>query len=333
MTSRFLDRAKRASSVLTLVVAVALTFALAFALRALFDYRLHGLLWIAVYLVIFSAILAVRHQRAVKSAIRTANVTPWPISGPIGHLGAGFLVGVFTLSSLFAIFNPLQLVQAIRQTVGNSRAKARTVDTPTTSAEQATGTRYRLPFDGEWCPLRGGVTRETSHSWDVVAQRYAYDFVVLDADRRRHRGAGTKVTDYLCYDRPILAAADGVVVTIESRIGQAPFVGFGIADVLARNFAGNHVIIRHADNEYGFYAHLVRGSVLVTVGQRVARGQPIGRCGHSGMSTEPHLHFHVQDREDFYSSAGVPIVFADLVVDGAPTTTAYIRSGQRVAAA
>jgi hypothetical protein len=50
------------------------------------------------------------------------------------------------------------------------------------------------------------------------------------------------------------------------------------------------------------------------------------------MSTEPHLHFHVQDREDFYSSAGVPIVFADLVVDGAPTVAAYIRGGQRVSA-
>jgi len=332
MTRRWLDRAKRARSVLILVIAIALTAAVDFASRALFDYRLVGLPWIAVYLVIFSAILAVRHQRAVKTAVRTANVTPWPVSGPIRRLGASFLVGVFTLSSILAIFNPWQLVQGIRQAIGNSRAKTRVPGTPTTPAEQTDGTRYRLPFDGEWCPLGGGITPETSHSWDVVAQRYAYDFVILDEHRKRHRGAGTSLTDYFCYDRPILAAADGVVVSVESRIRHAPFVGFGIADVFARHFAGNHVIIRHAENEYGFYAHLVRSSVLVEVGQHVTRGQPIGRCGHTGMSTEPHLHFHVQDRKDFFSSAGVPIVFADLVVDGAPMAAAYIRGGQRVRA-
>jgi murein DD-endopeptidase MepM/ murein hydrolase activator NlpD len=67
----------------------------------------------------------------------------------------------------------------------------------------------------------------------------------------------------------------------------------------------------------------VRGSVLVTIGPHVTRGQQIGRCGHSGFSTEPHLHFHAQDREDFYSSAGVPVVFADLVVDSAAALVEY----------
>lgn len=283
-----------------------------------------------MYLAIFAAILAVEQQLAAKRALASQNAEPWPASGPIGRLGAGALVAVFSLTSMFAICNPLQLVQAIRQTLGNLRAKRRALDAPAAPAEDTTSIRYRLPFDGEWCVIGGGITPQTSHSWNVVAQRYAYDFVVVDAERKRHRGAGTRVTDYFCYDRPILAAADGVVVAIESRVGNAPLVGFGVADVFARHFAGNHLIVRHGEGEYGFYAHLVRDSVLVAVGDTVSRGQQLGRCGHTGMSTEPHLHFHVQDRPSFFDSAGVPIVFADLLVDGTQTTAAYIRGGQRV---
>jgi murein DD-endopeptidase MepM/ murein hydrolase activator NlpD len=78
------------------------------------------------------------------------------------------------------------------------------------------------------------------------------------------------------------------------------------------------------------YAHLAPHSVRVNVGDRVERGQPIGRCGHTGHSSEPHLHFHLQDREDFFTAAGLPIRFKNLVVEGQPVVDAYIRTGQRV---
>jgi murein DD-endopeptidase MepM/ murein hydrolase activator NlpD len=42
------------------------------------------------------------------------------------------------------------------------------------------------------------------------------------------------------------------------------------------------------------YAHLETGGVLVRIGQRVRRGQTIGRSGNTGHSTAPHLHFVVQ---------------------------------------
>ena len=40
------------------------------------------------------------------------------------------------------------------------------------------------------------------------------------------------------------------------------------------------------------YAHM--GSLLVSTGQRVGRGQPVGRVGSEGNSTGPHLHFEVR---------------------------------------
>lgn len=41
---------------------------------------------------------------------------------------------------------------------------------------------YSLPFEGKWVVVNGGISKRTSHSWDIPTQRYAYDFVILDAE-------------------------------------------------------------------------------------------------------------------------------------------------------
>ena len=53
---------------------------------------------------------------------------------------------------------------------------------------------YALPFEGAWTVVNGGVVKETSHSWDVWTQRYAYDFLVLDeaGSSRRPRAQATR---------------------------------------------------------------------------------------------------------------------------------------------
>jgi murein DD-endopeptidase MepM/ murein hydrolase activator NlpD len=42
---------------------------------------------------------------------------------------------------------------------------------------------------------------------------------------------------------------------------------------------------------FGVFAHLAPGTVSVTTGQEVRAGEVIGRVGHTGNSTAPHLHF------------------------------------------
>ena len=37
---------------------------------------------------------------------------------------------------------------------------------------------YALPFDGEWYTGNGGITKNTSHSWEILPQRFAYDFFI-----------------------------------------------------------------------------------------------------------------------------------------------------------
>ncbi|MBD3222320.1 peptidoglycan DD-metalloendopeptidase family protein [bacterium] len=189
---------------------------------------------------------------------------------------------------------------------------------------------YSLPFRGEWLVYNGGRTPRSSHSWDVLGQRFALDLVVADADLRRHAGRGTRPEQYFCHGRDILAAADGEVIAVEDRVRTAPLLGWGFCDITARSFVGNHVVIRHADEEFALYAHLIRGSLTVRPGDRVARGEIIGRCGHTGHSSEPHLHFHVQDTADLFEGMGRPVRFSALEVDGAPVDEAYLVAGNRV---
>ena len=231
-------------------------------------------------------------------------------------------------SALTMLFVPAMRRQASRQISGNGRACARAVVNPAAYRQKA---RYSLPFRGEWYVHNGGPDEATSHSWNVVAQRYAYDFVMVDASLRRWVRRGDRPEDYRCYGAPILAPADGLVVEVRDGVRDAPGVGTGWVDPFAPDFRGNFVTIRHAEGEYGFLAHLIPGSVRVAVGERVSEGQEIGRCGNSGHSTEPHLHFHLQDRADFFEAAGLPVAFDGVSVDGeAPVRRLHPRRGERV---
>jgi len=226
------------------------------------------------------------------------------------------------------LFVPTMWLQIGRQIVGQNSAQSRAVESATAYRQTA---RYRLPFADEWYIVGGGITPQTSHSWDVVAQRYAYDFVIADAQLRRWRTDGRAAEDYLCYGIPVLAPADGVVVAVRDGVRDAPGAGTGWLDVLTPYFPGNTVVIQHAEAEYSFLAHLIPGSLTVAMGDRVTAGQPIGRCGNSGHSTEPHLHFHIQDRADFWTAAGLPVAFDGVSVDGQPAADGvYLVRGTRV---
>lgn len=190
-----------------------------------------------------------------------------------------------------------------RHASGSSRALQRAVESPDEYRQKA---RYSLPFTGEWYVFNGGVNKSDSHSWEVVGQRYAYDFVVADDALRRWPGGkrGAHLEDYFCYGQPILAPAPGVVVEVRDSVPDAPGPGTGGVDPFTRDFRGNFVTIEHAEDEYSFLAHLVPESICAKRGDRVERGQKIGRCGNSGHSTEPHLHFHVQIVQIFLKPQG-----------------------------
>jgi hypothetical protein len=223
----------------------------------------------------------------------------------------------FILSMLALQVNPWVQLQSIRQLVGHGVIYLRyRFDLPDPeSFEQAT--TYRLPVEGEWTVVNGGHEKESSHSWGILTQRYAYDFVKTDDEGRTHAGDGSDRSDYYCWEEPVLAPADGVVIAANDGHRDAPRTG-GWLDLTQRDIRGNYVVLKHIDGEYSVLAHLREGSIVVEEGGRVAAGQQIGQCGHSGNSTEPHLHFHVQDTASFYYGMGLPVTFSDLVVSSGP---------------
>jgi len=59
----------------------------------------------------------------------------------------------------------------------------------------------------------------------------------------------------------------------------------------SRTGYGNEIVIDHAFGFGSRYAHL--DQILVSEGQKVRRGQMIGKVGRSGRATGPHLHYEV----------------------------------------
>jgi murein DD-endopeptidase MepM/ murein hydrolase activator NlpD len=76
---------------------------------------------------------------------------------------------------------------------------------------------------------------------------------------------------------------------------------------------GNHVILRCGDVHAAF-AHFATGSVVVEDGQHVEAGDVLGRVGHTGNSTAPHLHFQLMDGPDPLVARGVPCAFREYEV-------------------
>jgi len=85
------------------------------------------------------------------------------------------------------------------------------------------------------------------------------------------------------YGNPIVAAADGVVIKVETPVEGQNKGG--------SNY-GNYVVIDHGGGVSTLYAHCKY--VDVSVGDSVVAGQKIARCGSTGTSTGPHVHFEVR---------------------------------------
>ena len=88
--------------------------------------------------------------------------------------------------------------------------------------------------------------------------------------KKFHNGLDIRVS----IGTPVGAAADGIVIAAGWAGGY-----------------GKMIKIKHYNGYTTLYGHLSR--IYVRVGQRVRRGQIIGRSGNTGRTTGPHLHFTV----------------------------------------
>ena len=100
------------------------------------------------------------------------------------------------------------------------------------------------------------------------------------------------------------------VVSVEGGLPDMP-----IGQTGRKRLVGNHIVIEADPERYVLLAHLKQGSVRVSEGETVRRGQPIAACGNSGNTSEPHLHLQVQNHADFHAPdlRTFPILFRNVV--------------------
>jgi murein DD-endopeptidase MepM/ murein hydrolase activator NlpD len=187
-----------------------------------------------------------------------------------------------------------------------------------------TRTTLRLPFRGEWYVFWGGRTLKQNYHAFTRDQRFAMDIVIMK-DGRTHGGDGKSCADYYCYGQPVLAPAAGTVVWARDSL---PDNTPGQMD--PAHATGNSLVLDHGNGEYSLIAHLQPGSQRFKVGDRVPADAEIGRCGNSGNTSEPHVHYHLQNGPAPFDADGLPAQFVDLRVDGKPVDRGEIVQGQKV---
>ena len=183
---------------------------------------------------------------------------------------------------------------------------------PDSTAGAATGstavrrsrTPMQLPFRGEWFVFWGGDNEERQlprlYGWPAPRRR-SPDQRCRRPLSQRHRPPQRRL---LCLRQGNPGRGPGTVV---SAIDGVPDNEPGSMNPLLA--VGNCLIIDHGSHEFAVYAHLKPDSLRVHRGDKVRGGQVLALCGNSGNSSEPHLHFHLQDKPTLQDGAGITPYF------------------------
>lgn len=213
-----------------------------------------------------------------------------------------------------------------------------------------------FPLRGNgWVAVQSPADRIPSHGTDKLGQRYAFDFIRVDDRPGLHYHAagwlrilllGVPTRECYAWGATVHAPFDGEVVVAVDGVAERERVHPLREALLALKNAltftparlpallGNHVIARGGD-VFAVFAHLAPGSVAVRAGERLRVGDAIGRVGHTGNSTSPHLHFQLMDALDPLTARGVHCAFAAYEVlregawqpveEGIPSRSEWIR--------
>ncbi|MBX3126322.1 MAG: peptidoglycan DD-metalloendopeptidase family protein [Polyangiaceae bacterium] len=176
-------------------------------------------------------------------------------------------------------------------------------------AAPASAQQYRFPIE---LPSSGTQPYITAYR-DLDGSTALKDWNCGTHTYNGHKGTDIGIGSFPVMDagsRWIVAAAPGKVVVVNDGCADRCTTG----DCGCGSGFGNYVKVEHADGKSTYYAHMMKGSLQVAVGNDVSCGQHLGKVGSSGNSTGPHLHFEVRyatnTSDDPYSgSCGGPASF------------------------
>ena len=108
----------------------------------------------------------------------------------------------------------------------------------------------KLPFNGEWDVVWGGDTKELNYHVESIAQKNAFDLVILGENGLSFKTDGRTNEDYYVFGKEILAPCEGEVILVVDGIKD------NIPPKMNKMFIpGNNVIIKTDNDEYLFFAH------------------------------------------------------------------------------
>ena len=184
--------------------------------------------------------------------------------------------------------------------------------TPDIPVPEKHKSKLSLPFKGKWLVFWGGDTEELNQHHGVPNQNFAFDLLGVDENGQTHKGDGKTNEDYFAFGREVVAPADGVVTDVINGVRDNKPGSMNPYSAL-----GNAVFIQHRENEVSVLAHFKLDSIKVKVGDSVKKGQVIGLCGNSGNSSEPHIHYHLQNTPVIQDGTGIKCYFQKvIVIDG-----------------
>ena len=188
-----------------------------------------------------------------------------------------------------------------------------------------------FPLRGEWMAPHTPGTKIPSHGSDQLGQRYAFDFLQVnwnkkgvhyyDASKLRYLLFGVPLEKNYCWGQNIYAPCEGKIVECKDGLKERNPVHL-VSDlfVVLKNaffgdlknlhpILGNYIIMECENGIYAFFAHIKKDSIKVSVGDNIKKGQILGQVGHSGNSTGAHLHFQLMDSINLLEAKGIPCVF------------------------
>ncbi|MFJ8717085.1 M23 family metallopeptidase [Streptomyces violaceus] len=190
------------------------------------------------------------------------------------------------------------------------------------------------PVTGRWSALNSPADRTPSHGIHAHGQTYAIDILAEPEPSSRPAfrwlwPLARRPEDFPAFGAEILAVADATVVRAaegqRDHLSRNSLPGLLYLMLIegqlremsgVRRILGNHIVLDLGNGTYAAYAHLRRGSLTVREGDRVHAGQVLARCGNSGNSSEPHLHFQLMDGPDPDGARGVPFTWTGIGVPG-----------------
>ncbi len=138
------------------------------------------------------------------------------------------------------------------------------------------------------------------HFIDTDPSEKAADYTCGSLTYDNHRGTDIRIRTVADMARgvPVIAAASGRIANLRDGMIDQYFSDYTAEkkkEVFNKGL-GNAVIISHGGGWETYYAHLKKGSLTVSKGQEVLKGDILGYVGMSGLTDFPHVHFELRHK-------------------------------------